>query len=116
MRDLLAEVHHRPWLATALAGALAAVCALLRSPLPAALAAMVAGLILMWISEEEHRVVAAMGPGDDALPAPDLAPAPAAAPATGSATRIREWASPFPAPRPARLARQQGRRTGGRRA
>jgi hypothetical protein len=55
MRELLAEIHHRAWLATALAATLTAVFALLHLALPAALAAMATGGILMWISEEETR-------------------------------------------------------------
>ncbi len=103
MRELLAEVHHRAWAATALAGGLAAACASARLALPAVLAAMAAGAILMWLSEEENRVVAAMAPG--------AAPPPASpVPARGPVVVVREWASPFPAPRPARRQRPQGRR------
>ena len=107
MREFLAEVHHRAWIATALVSALAAACALLHFALPAALAAMAAGAMLMWISEEESRLVAAMAPGPD--PAPAIAPAPA--PARDAAIRIREWANPFPAPPSARRQRPHGRRT-----
>jgi hypothetical protein len=113
MRELLAEIHHRAWLATALAAALTAVFALLHLALPAALAAMATGGILMWISEEETRVVAAMAPAAMA-PANDLAPVLAAAPAFGSAVLVREWSSPFPGSRSARSQRPQDRRAGRR--
>jgi hypothetical protein len=112
MRELLVEVHHRAWLATALAAVLAAACALLGFASPAALAAMAAGALLMWVSEEERRLLAAMAPGDDPIPAPVLA----AVPVRGSAIRVREWASPFPAGRPAPRQRPQERRAGRRRA
>jgi hypothetical protein len=124
MRDLLAEVHHRAWTATAVAGALAVFCAAAHFTLPAVLAAMAAGAILMWTSEEENRVVAAMAsvpapvrastpvPAPALVPAVAPAPAPApSAPAPGPAPVVREWASPFPAARPARRQHpQQGRR------
>jgi len=115
MRELLAEVHHRAWLATALAGGLAVASAALRLPLPAAMAAMATGALLMWISEEKHRLVAAMAPGGDPIPAPALPPVLAPVPPGGSAVPVREWANPFPASRPTRRQRQQGRRAGGRR-
>ena len=111
MREFLAEVHHRAWLATAVTAALAAACALLRVPLLAAVAAMATGALLMWISEEEHRLLTAMAPGDAPMPAPDLAPLPAC----GPAVCVREWVSPFPASRPAApRQRAQGRRAGRR--
>ena len=108
MREFLTEVHHRAWTATALASALAVVCALLGLALPTALAAMAAGVILMWISEEESRLVAAMTPDDAPPPIPEPAALPV--PATDSAVRVREWKSPFPMPRPARRQRSHGRR------
>jgi hypothetical protein len=109
MREFLAEVHHRAWIATFVASALAAACALAHLELPAALAA---GGILMWISEEENRLVAAMAPDPGPVPAPVSVPAAAAPPARAPAVRVREWASPFPASRLVRLQRQraQGRR------
>ena len=121
MREFLAEVHHRAWIATGMAGALAAACASAHLALPAALAAMTAGAIMIWISEEETRLLAAMvadeafpaTPGDAAVSAPVPAPAPAPAPAPIPAAvrvRVRDWTSPFPAPRPARRQRRQGRR------
>ncbi len=117
MREFLAEVHHRAWIATGLAGALAAACASAHLALPAALAAMTAGAIMIWISEEETRLLAAMvadeafpaAPGDAAVSAPVPAPAPAPIPAAVR-VRVRDWTSPFPAPRPARRQRPQGRR------
>ena len=126
MRELLAEVHHRPWAATVVAAVLAAFCAAAHLALLAALAAMAAGLVLMWISEEENKVVAAMGmapvvtptsapapplaPALDPAPTPTLTTAPALpVPARGPVAAVREWASPFPAPRPARRPRPQGR-------
>jgi hypothetical protein len=117
MREFLAEVHHRAWIATGLAGALAAACASAHLALPAALAAMTAGAIMIWISEEETRLLAAMvadeafpaAPGDAAVSAPAPAPAPAPIPAAVR-VRVRDWTSPFPAPRPARRQRPQGRR------
>jgi hypothetical protein len=115
MRELLAEVHHRAWLATAVAGGLAVACAALRLPLAAATAALATGALLIWISEEKHRLVAAMAPGQDPVPAPVLPPVPAPAAPRGSAVPVREWANPFPASRPTRRQRQQGRRAGGRR-
>ena len=108
MREFLAEVHHRAWVATTVAGVLAAACALAHLALPAALAAMAAGAILMWISEEENRPVAAMTPDDALPPAPALAAAPV--PARDSAVLVREWKSPFPVPRRARGKRPYGRR------
>ncbi len=115
MRELLAEVHHRAWLATAAAGGLAVASAALRLPVPAAMAAMTAGALLMWISEEKHRLVAAMAPDQDPIPAPVLPPVQAPAAPRGSAVPVREWTNPFPASRPTRRERQQGRRAGGRR-
>ena len=118
MRDLLAEVRHRAWTATAVAGALAAFCAAAQLALPAVLAAMAAGAILMWRSEEENRVVAAMALDVPSAPAsapilvPTAAPAPMLpAPTRDAANAVREWANPFPAPRSARRQRPQpGRR------
>jgi len=116
MRDLLAEVHHRAWTATAVAGALAALCAAAQLALPAVLAAMAAGAILMWRSEEENRVVAAMAPVAPPASAPILVPTAPPAPALPAPTRdaaaaVREWASPFPASRSVRRQRPQpGRR------
>ena len=108
MREFLTEVHHRAWTATALASTLAVVCALLGLALPTALAVMAAGMILMWISEEESRLVAAMTPDDAPPPIPEPAALPV--PAPDSAVRVREWKSPFPMPRPARRQRSHGRR------
>ncbi len=109
MRELLAEVHHRAWTATALVSTFAVACAALGFVLPAALAAMAAGVILMWISEEESRLVAAMAPTVAAAGAAADPPAPARAlaptPACGPAVRVRDWANPFPAARPARRQR-----------
>jgi hypothetical protein len=115
MRELLAEVHHRAWLATAVAGGLSVASAALRLPLPAAMAAMTAGALLMWICEEKHWLVAAMAPGQDPIPAPVLPPVPAPAAPRGSAVPVREWTNPFPVSQPTRRHRQQGRRAGGRR-
>ncbi len=108
MRDFLTEVRHRAWTATTLASASAVVCASLGLALPTALAAMAAGVVLMWISEEESRLVAAMTPDDASLPVPALDAAPV--PARDSAVRVREWKNPFPAPRHARRQRLHGRR------
>lgn len=132
MRDFLAEVHFRAYAFAAVVCTLAVACASMRLGVPAAVAMMAAGVILMWISEEEKRVVAAMASSGDPMPAPDLAPAPSSArisapasaptpvlepvPGRGSAVRIREWANSFPAPQPARRDRQAGRRAGARRA
>ena len=130
MRELLAEVHHRPWTATAVACALAAFFAAMHWALPAALAAMAAGLVLMWTSEEENRVVSAMATAPTAAPAPPMVPAStpvpafvqtaappvpananaAAVPAVQEVPAVREWTNPFPAPRSARRPRLQGRR------
>ena len=111
MRDLLAEVRHRAWTATAVAGALAAFCAAAQLALPAVLAAMAAGAILMWISEEENRVVAAMAPA----PAPAQVPVLVLAPAGAPAAVVREWADPFSARRPVRRQRPQQPRRRARR-
>ena len=108
MRDFLTEVRHRAWTATTLASASAVVCASLGLALPTALAAMAAGVVLMWISEEESRLVAAMTPDDASPPAPALAAAPV--PARDSAVLVRDWKSPFPVPRRARGKRPYGRR------
>jgi hypothetical protein len=103
-------------------GILAVACASLRLGLPAVVAVMATGAILMWISEEEKRVLAAMRPeGAGPVPAPELpslpSPAPAPVPAgDASAIRVREWANAFPAPRRDRRERQVGRRAAGRRA
>ncbi len=124
MREFLAEVHHRAWIAAAVVGALAAACAFAQFALPAVLAAMTAGAILMWISEEENRLVAAMAPGADPMAAPVVAPvaaAPVASPVPApdadrpSAVQVREWTNPFPASRPARRPHPQGHRAGQRR-
>lgn len=104
MRELLAEIHHKAWLATASVAATASVCALLKLVTPAVLAAGAVGVMLMWICEEEKRLLEAMAPGDAALP-PALIPV-----ARPSATRVREWASPFPVGRPSRRQRAKGRR------
>ncbi len=108
MREFLTEVHHRAWTATALASTLAVVCAAAGLALPTVLAAMAAGVILMWISEEESRLVAAMTPDDASLPVPALDAA--SVPARDSAVQVREWKNPFPAPRHARRQRSHGRR------
>jgi hypothetical protein len=116
MRDLLAELHHRAWTATAVAGALAALCAAAQLALPAVLAAMAAGAILMWRSEEENRVVAAMALDVPSAPAsaPILVPTaatPTPVPTRDATAAVREWASPFPASRSVRRQRPQpGRR------
>ena len=103
MREVLAELHHKAWLAAGLASALAASFALLHCALPAALAAMVAGGLLMWISEEENRVVAAMAPASAPMPAVTV-------PTSQAAVRVRDWASPFTAPQPVRWREPQQRR------
>lgn len=104
MRELLAEIHHKAWAATASVAALAAACALAKLALPAVLAAAAVGAMLMWISEEEKRILAAMAPVGDAPP-PALVPA-----APRPMVRVRDWANPFPAPRAVRRQRVGGRR------
>ena len=114
VRDLLVEIHYRAWVAAAVAGAVAAACASLQMAFPATAAAMAAGAILMWISEEEKRVLAAMADADAAALPPALAPsapAPAApVPANDWAAPVRAWANPFPSPRALRAAGRLGRR------
>jgi hypothetical protein len=108
MREVLAELHHRAWLAAGLAGVLVASFAFLHCALPAALTAMAAGGLLMSISEEENRVVAAMVPANAPMPAVIV-------PTSQSAVSVRDWASPFPARRPTRWRGPQERRAHGRR-
>ncbi len=113
MREFLAEVHHRAWIATGLAGALATACASVHLALPTVLAAMTAGAIMIWISEEETRLLAAMVPGEAPATAPGDAAVSAPVPARDPAAvrvQVRDWTSLFPAPRPARRQRPQGRR------
>ncbi len=113
MREFLAEVHHRAWIATGLAGALAAACASAHLALPTVLAAMTAGAIMIWISEEETRLLAAMVPGEAPATAPGDAAVSAPVPARDPAAvrvQVRDWTSPFPAPRLARRQRPRGRR------
>lgn len=132
LRDALAEIHYEAWTAAALAGTVAAGAALADVPTVAAASAMAAGLILMWICEEEKRVLAAMADTSAApMPVPASVPAaPAAAlvpanddrplapavsePQPDAAGPLRQWANPFPAARSARRPRPADRRAGGR--
>ena len=69
LNSLLDDLRDKAWIATALMGALAAACASFGLAFPTALAAMAAGAIMMWKSEDEEEPLVVMN-----APEPDSEP------------------------------------------
>lgn len=82
MRGWLDDLRDKAWIATALMGALAAAFASFHLALPTALAAMAAGAVMMWKSEEpEEDEALAVAVASVCAPEPEGAPIAALKPA-----------------------------------